>query len=396
MHLGYAANEMTQRGAQSDRMDALQQILARNEIRVDLGKIAAEIRALENEQAKQERQAAADREAKAREAAASAEGKRRLAEGAAAERAAQQRARTPAAEQAREKHGRGADQQERQPEPQQQAAASAQTQHATPTQPTPTPAPAERAKTDPTPAPQQWGMGLTFQHTPPGHVPVVPIEHIQARHAAAEAGRQSRGTPEQERLARAAAQEEARQRYERNEPYDQSRHRLSPGQQKQQETWQAQAAAHNSDRIRPGEVAARAVQTGRQAARSSFRVADRATGVVSSLGDFVGNLLSGSSPSPAPEKADMRRLATDPAYRRQHQLASHAEAQRRGMSEEAIDDIRRDIEAGRNLRASDVQKLTREHQEEILAKGDAYVTQMIEASRKRADEYWKGRERERD
>jgi ATP-dependent exoDNAse (exonuclease V) alpha subunit len=52
MHLGYAANEMAQRGAQSDRMDALRAILERNEIRVDMRAIERELRDLEKEQAR--------------------------------------------------------------------------------------------------------------------------------------------------------------------------------------------------------------------------------------------------------------------------------------------------------------------------------------------------------
>jgi hypothetical protein len=46
-HLGYAANEMAQRGAQSDRMDELKGILARNEIRVDMKACDAELKTLE-------------------------------------------------------------------------------------------------------------------------------------------------------------------------------------------------------------------------------------------------------------------------------------------------------------------------------------------------------------
>jgi hypothetical protein len=47
IHLGYAANEMAQRGAQSDRMDALRQVIARNDIRVEVGKIERELAHLE-------------------------------------------------------------------------------------------------------------------------------------------------------------------------------------------------------------------------------------------------------------------------------------------------------------------------------------------------------------
>jgi ATP-dependent exoDNAse (exonuclease V) alpha subunit len=51
IHLGYAANEMAARGAQSDRMDELRSILDRNEIRVDVRALEAELRALEKERA---------------------------------------------------------------------------------------------------------------------------------------------------------------------------------------------------------------------------------------------------------------------------------------------------------------------------------------------------------
>ena len=53
IHLGYAAHEMAARGAQSDRMDELREILARNDIRLDLKKLEAELKALEREQARQ-------------------------------------------------------------------------------------------------------------------------------------------------------------------------------------------------------------------------------------------------------------------------------------------------------------------------------------------------------
>jgi hypothetical protein len=43
VHVGYAGQEIAARGAQSDRMDALQAILARNEIRVDIAAIDGEL-----------------------------------------------------------------------------------------------------------------------------------------------------------------------------------------------------------------------------------------------------------------------------------------------------------------------------------------------------------------
>jgi MobA/MobL family len=47
VHLGYAANEMAQRGARSDRMDALQAVMARNDIRLEMKAIDREVRELE-------------------------------------------------------------------------------------------------------------------------------------------------------------------------------------------------------------------------------------------------------------------------------------------------------------------------------------------------------------
>jgi len=58
IHLGYAANEMAQRGAQSDRMDALRQVIARNDIRVEVGKIERELAQLERAEKAQTRDAA--------------------------------------------------------------------------------------------------------------------------------------------------------------------------------------------------------------------------------------------------------------------------------------------------------------------------------------------------
>ena len=58
IYLGYAANEMAQRGAQSDRMDALQQVIARNDIRFEVGKIDRELAQLERTEKAQTRDAA--------------------------------------------------------------------------------------------------------------------------------------------------------------------------------------------------------------------------------------------------------------------------------------------------------------------------------------------------
>ena len=57
IHLGYAANEMAQRGAQSDRMDALKQIIDRNDIRVEMKNLERELAQLERTEKAQTRDA---------------------------------------------------------------------------------------------------------------------------------------------------------------------------------------------------------------------------------------------------------------------------------------------------------------------------------------------------
>jgi len=67
VHLGYAAIEMDKRGAQSDRMDALKELMARNEIRFEMRRIDRELIDLERaagrqaEAPKQAERAAPDR-----------------------------------------------------------------------------------------------------------------------------------------------------------------------------------------------------------------------------------------------------------------------------------------------------------------------------------------------
>ena len=282
VHLGYAANEMAQRGAQSDKMDALRDVLARNEIRVDMKAIERELRALEQEEAKQQKAQAAER--------------------AAAEKAKQ----------------------------------------AAPQPPKESPAQAK-----------------------PEAVPIVPIEDINARHAAAERERQQAD-------ARKQAVEAAPQRREARD--DQA-----------QKSWSMN---------RDAEVAR--VTDGAAPRRSGgLQVMNRATGVAVSLGDFVSNLLDSTPAQPEP-KADMRAFVTDPQARKNQQLARLAASRREQDSEKAIESIREDMEAGRNLKPEDISHLTRQHQEQIFSKGDSYVREMVEDARKRADTYWKGTERERE
>jgi cell filamentation protein len=92
-------------------------------------------------------------------------------------------------------------------------------------------------------------------------------------------------------------------------------------------------------------------------ASGGLRVFDAATGISESLLSFVDSLLGAGSkemPTDAVERISMGRRA-------------HA----------AIENIRDDIEAGRDLSASDLVHLTPTHLENIKAKGDAYVLELI-------------------
>jgi hypothetical protein len=274
-------------------------------------------------------------------------------------------------------------------------------------------APKEPEKTK-APQPQQWGYGTSYVQTPEGDVPIVPIQHINAGHAAAEQAAASAREEQQRQkdlaeLARAARADDAKLRTSTvnlsglfeskvagaiRGDAQKIRAQVREERQEQAQTdWRHWAQAQNPDRIGPREVAGRTVQAAGQVVRSGYRVVNRATGAVSSLANFASHLLSGpSAPPEQPNRISMRTLTTDPEARKQYQLAQHAEAKRRGMAVEALDNIQRDIAAGRDLSAADVSKLPREQLVQIASGGDAYVNQLIESSRKRADEYWKGRE----
>lgn len=318
VHLGYAANEMTQRGAQSDKMDALREVLARNEIRVDMKAIAQELKALESEQAKQQQAAEAE---KAKQAA---------------------------------------------PKPTKEAQAQAK----------------------------------------PENAPTVPIEDINARHAAAEIERQQADARKQ--AAEKAQREEATVHYAKgalNDPYGLAVPNQVPteGAKKSAEFWNGVQDRRDTRQDqtqrdwsmhRDAEVA-RVTDAAAPRRTGGLQVMDRTTGAAMGVVDFVSNLLAGSSAQPE-TKADMRAFVTDPEARKTQQLARLAASRREQDSEKAIESIREDMEAGRNLKPEDVSHLTRQHQEQIRSKGDSYVQEMVDNARKRADSYWKGKERERD
>lgn len=111
---------------------------------------------------------------------------------------------------------------------------------------------------------------------------------------------------------------------------------------------------------------------------ASLKVADAVTGVVEKLTDFVAEMIIPSAPPPK----------RDPHAARVDNLI----AQRRAQA--ALERIRHNVERGKPLRGEDVQNLTPDHIENIKARGDDYVRDLIrrmEESRERD----RGRERER-
>ncbi len=102
------------------------------------------------------------------------------------------------------------------------------------------------------------------------------------------------------------------------------------------------------------------------------------------LSDFVKTV-------PQEEKQPQRQvspaeLRRDPGARRAHYAGLLSEQQRG----EALDHMREDMKAGRNLSASDVRRLNRDDLEKIKTKGDGHLREMIQEREKQRE-----RERER-
>ena len=131
--------------------------------------------------------------------------------------------------------------------------------------------------------------------------------------------------------------------------------------------------------------------------KQALRVVDRTTGMVSGVADFIANLLGGSSSQPEPpRKFDMKSFVSDPAARAAQRRSDAAAMRQQEAAEIALENIRRNVEAGGDLSPADLANLTREQQEQIRAKGDDGVKQIIDDARKVAERYWKGGERERE
>lgn len=149
----------------------------------------------------------------------------------------------------------------------------------------------------------------------------------------------------------------------------------------QQKAWRVSVNEQNPDKAKPAE--------------KGLQVVDSATGAVSKLGDFVVNLLSGSAAKPQEKPADMKAFVADPAARKEQQLARLGAKRAAENADKALENIREDMQAGRNLKSEDIKSLTRQHQEQIRQFGDNAVRQIVEEVQKRSEQYWKGNERER-
>jgi len=150
------------------------------------------------------------------------------------------------------------------------------------------------------------------------------------------------------------------------------------------------------------QVGNQAVRTGKEVARegahlagTGLRVADRLTGKVMKLTDFVIDFLSGGT-APQPGNAVDMGFTTDPERRHQQQLARHAQRKQAESENEALESIAEDIKSGRNLKPEDIRHLTHQHLEQIMKFGDSAMQEMVEEARRHADRHWKGNERERE
>ena len=157
---------------------------------------------------------------------------------------------------------------------------------------------------------------------------------------------------------------------------------------------QTEQTARAEQGARPGEAARNHGKA--QPVRKALRVVDRATGMVSGVADFVTSLLAGSSPRPEPRRFDMKTFVSDPEARAAQRRADAAALREAEEAKIALENIRRDVEAGGDLSATDLANLTREQQEQIKAQGDDGVKQLIEDAHQRYERQRQGDGRERE
>ncbi len=127
-------------------------------------------------------------------------------------------------------------------------------------------------------------------------------------------------------------------------------------------------------------------------AAKGLKVADHAAGAVVKLTDFVIDILGGMFAPPPARKISAAQIAIDADARREHfrELAAERERGR------ALDSMRDDIAAGRNLDAASVRQLSRDDMENIRAHGDSYIQGLIEMREQELKRQREGGGRERE
>ncbi len=122
-------------------------------------------------------------------------------------------------------------------------------------------------------------------------------------------------------------------------------------------------------------------------AAKGLEVADRATGMVSGLADFIGKILEAPFSSPS---------STEPNDEIARDYPRFAAAKAEQEAEQALESIQEDMGRGSALSASDVQHLTRAQQETIRARGDDGLREMIDDMQRRKERSWRDNERDRE
>lgn len=133
--------------------------------------------------------------------------------------------------------------------------------------------------------------------------------------------------------------------------------------------------------------------------REAKFVFDELRGNKPTVRNFAAKELERRGPDVAARKFTPAELALNPAARRENYAQQTAEKSARRERGEAIDRMGKDVAAGRNLNATDVQKLNRDDLTNLAAKGDEHLRAMIRererAEARRREDHGRERERER-
>jgi hypothetical protein len=134
-----------------------------------------------------------------------------------------------------------------------------------------------------------------------------------------------------------------------------------------------------------------------------LQVADKATGVVTSLADYMSNLVSGHTTKPDERQQEPKDregsvggITTDDKLRKEQQLARYAAIKAEREADKALERIEDDMKQGKALSSADIGHLSREHQNMLRQFGDDGMKQIIDDHHKRNERYWKSDGRERD